>query len=57
MKYTVKEFRPGLWHVMAGNVPVHDGRRDGDDQPLVFTDGDTADQAAETLNKAEGEPL
>lgn len=57
MKYHVKEFRLGLWHIMAGNVPVHDGSRDGDDQPLIFADGDTADEACAALNKAQEEPL
>lgn len=50
MRYRVKEFSPGLFHVMHGNVPLHDDSRDGDDQPLVFRDGDIAQNCANRLN-------
>lgn len=52
MKYHVKEFRPGVFHVMDGNLPVNDQSPDGDDKPLVFRDGDIADECAKEMNLA-----
>lgn len=54
MKYRVKEFRPGLWHVVdeVGH-PVYDGERDGNDQPAIFRDPDIADEAVAELNESQ----
>lgn len=50
MKYRLKEFRPGLWHIMEGSQPVYDHALDGQDKPLIFRDYDLAWQAMNELN-------
>lgn len=51
MKYRLKEFLPGRWHVMFGDMPIYDDKTNGDDAPLVFTDPDIAQECADKLNK------
>lgn len=50
MRFHVLEFRPGLFHVMDGDMPIHDKSRDGDDRPLVFRDRDVATECAKGMN-------
>lgn len=50
MRFRVTEFRPGLFHVIDGDVPVHDKSRNGDDKPLVFRDRDIASECAKGMN-------
>lgn len=51
VKYKVKEFRPGLYHVMDGPTPIYDKSSDGNDKPLVFHDADAADECARKMNE------
>ena len=51
VKYKVKEFRPGLYHVMDGPTPIYGKGSDGNDKPLVFHDADAADECARKMNE------
>lgn len=55
MKYRVKEFKPGLFHVIDSDAhPIYDGARDGRDKPLVFRDVDDAYKCIYGLNNGQG---
>lgn len=52
MKYHIKQFRPGRWHVVdEAGQPLYDDERDGNDRPLIFTDPDIAQQCADNKTK------
>lgn len=51
MKLYVKEFAPGLFHVMKDGIPIYDDSRDGNDKPAIFIDSDTAHECMAEIQR------
>lgn len=57
MKYHVKEFHPGRFHVVDENqLPIYDGAPFGKDRPVIFTDEDEAQDCADRINLDQPDP-
>lgn len=57
MKYYLKEFRPGKWHVcdIGTHRPIYDDAPYGNDAPVIFSDEDSAYECIERLNREDKE--
>ena len=49
MNYKIVEYRPGYYHIMKNNIPIHDNSTYGDDKTLIFKDIDIAYDALNEL--------